>query len=91
MKTLFAWLVLFFATSASAACYQIITPDNQVVWRGTTTPVAMDSAVLNDAVQKKVPGGHLIISGDDAQPCTPLDLTRTGNAPRKKSATMKRD
>jgi hypothetical protein len=91
MKIVFAWLALFVSTSASAACYQIYTPANQVVWRGTTPPVAMDTAALNDAVQKKVPGGHLVISGDDAAPCTPLDLTRPGKTPRKKSAALKRD
>jgi hypothetical protein len=91
MKTIFALLVLFVSTAASAACYQIYTPANELVWRRTTPPVPMDTAALNDAVRKKVAGGHLIISGDHTEPCTALDLTKPRKTMRQKAAEMKYD
>ena len=79
MKTIFAVLALSLSTAASSACYLIYTPASELVWRGTTPPVAMDTVSLNDAVQKKVPKGHLVISNNDSERCPTLDLT----TPRK--------
>lgn len=78
MKTrcvLFALAALTLAPLASAACYLIYTPANELVWRAATPPVAMDRMGLDAEVQKRVPGGHLVILNSGATHCTPLDLT----------------
>lgn len=82
MKTIFALLAFSLSTAASAACYLIYSPANELVWRSSTPPVAMDTLSINDAVRKLVANGHLVISNHDGSPCPTLDLT----APRK---TMK--
>lgn len=91
MKTIFAFLALSFSTAALSTCYLIYTPANELVWRGTSPPVAMDTLGLNAAVNKLVTKGHLIISGDDAAPCPALDLTKPRTTMRQKAAAMKYD
>lgn len=89
MKTIFAVAAFFLSTAAGAACYLIYSPANELVWRGTTPPVAMDTAALNAAVQKKVPQGHLVVSNDDKAPCSALDLTTPRKTLRQKAAEMR--
>lgn len=91
MKTIFAFLALACSTAAFPACYLIYTPANEIVWRGTSPPVAMDTAALNAAIQKMVPRGHLIVSNDDKAPCLPLDLTQPRKTMRQKAEEMKYD
>ena len=91
MKTIFAFFALSFSAVASAACYLIYTPANELVWRGTNPPVDMDTAALNAAVQKKVPQGHLVVSNDDKAPCSALDLTTPRKTMRQKAEEMKYD
>lgn len=91
MKTILALLAFFGSTAASAACYLIYTPANELVWRGNTPPVAMDTLELNAAVRKIVPDGHLVISNDDAAPCAALDLTSPRKTMRQKAEEMKYD
>ena len=79
MKAVFASLAWVLSSSASAACYMIYTPANELVWRAPTPPVAMDTLALDAAVHRIVPHGHLIVSGNDGAACPLLDLT----APRK--------
>ena len=91
MKTIFAFLALAFSTAAFPACYLIYTPANELVWRGTTPPVAMDTLSLNAAVQKRVPKGHLIVSSDDKAGCPALDLTTPRKTMRQRAEEMKYD
>lgn len=91
MKTIFAFFALSFSAVASAACYLIYTPANELVWRDTYPPVAMDTAELNAAVQKKVPQGHLVVANDDKAPCSALDLTTPRKTMRQKAEEMKND
>ena len=91
MKTIFALLALSVSTAASAACYLIYTPANELVWRSSTPPVAMDTLSINDAVRKLVPKGHLVISNHDSAPCPALDLTAPRKTMRQKAAEMKYD
>ena len=91
MKTIFAFFAFFFSIAASAACYLIYTPANELVWRGTYPPVAMDGASLNVSVQKIVPQGHLVVSNDDKAPCSALDLTTPRKTMRQKAREMKGD
>ena len=91
MKTIFAFLALACSTAAFPACYLVYTPANEIVWRGTSPPVAMDTAALNAAVQKIVPMGHLIVSNDDKAPCLALDLTQPRKTMRQKAEEMKYD
>ena len=88
MKTLFALLALGASSVASASCYLIYTPANELVWRSTTPPVAMDTHELNAAVEKKVPRGHLIVN-NDAVPCPVLDLTGPRLTMRQKAAQLR--
>ena len=91
MKTIFAFLVLAFSTAAFPACYLIYSPANEIVWRGTSPPVAMDTISLNAAVQKIAPRGHLVVSNDDKAPCPALDLTQPRKTMRQKAEEMKYD
>ena len=91
MKTIFAFLAFSFSTAAFSVCYLIYSPANEVVWRGTSPPVAMDTASLNAAVQKIAPKGHLIVSNDDKAPCPALDLTKPRKTMRQKAEEMKYD
>jgi hypothetical protein len=79
MKAIFAVLAFLVSTTASSACYLIYSPTNEVVWRGTVPPVAMDVVSIDAEVHKKVPKGHLVINTDSEQYCSALDLT----VPRK--------
>jgi hypothetical protein len=79
MKTIFAVLALLVSTAASAACYVIYSPTNEIVWRSLVPPVPMDTASIDAEVQKKVPKGHLVINTESEAFCTELDLT----TPRK--------
>ena len=89
MKAIVAVAAFFLSTAACAACYLIYSPANELVWRGTTPPVAMDTAALNAAVQKRVPHGHLLVSNDDKAPCSALDLTTPRKTMRQKAAEMR--
>ena len=92
MKTryvLFALAALTQSLLASAGCYLIYTPANELVWRATTPPVAMDRTALDAEVQKRVPGGHLVILNSGATHCTPLDLTMPRLTMRQKAAQMR--
>jgi len=91
MKTIFVFLALALSTAAFPACYLIYTPANEVVWRGTRPPVAMDGPSLNAAVQKIAPKGHLVVSNDDKAPCPALDLTQPRKTMRQKAEEMKYD
>ena len=91
MKTIFAFFAFFFSSAVFAACYLIYTPANELVWRGTNPPIAMDTSELNAAVQKKVPQGHLVVSNDDKAPCSDLDLTTPRKTMRQKAEEMKYD
>jgi len=75
MKTILALLALVFSTAASSSCYMIFGPTNELVWRGTTPPVKMDSVSLSDEVRKIVPSGHLVISSEPFASCPALDST----------------
>ena len=85
LLALVAWSLALVAPLASAACYLIYNPGNELVWRATTPPVAMDRGALADAVQQRVPGGHLVISNSGAA-CLPLDLTAPRQTLRQKAA-----
>lgn len=78
MKTLFALLALTVSTAASSACYMVYSSSNELVWRGTSTPVRMDAYSLKDEINKIVPKGHMVVTNDMAS-CFPLDST----TPRK--------
>jgi hypothetical protein len=91
MKIIFALLMLFVSTAASSACYLIYAPTNELVWRGTMPPVAMDTVSLNAAVQKKVPKGHLVVSNPDDKSCQALDLTVPRKTMRQRAEEMKYD
>jgi len=90
MKTVFALLALVFSTAASAACFMIYTPANELVWRGNIAPVALDKIALDAEVQKRVPNGHLVIVDTPNTPCANLDLT-TRTTMRQKAEDMKYD
>jgi hypothetical protein len=91
MKAIFAVGAFFFSTAVFAACYLIYSPANELVWRGTSPPVDMDTASLNAAVQKIVPQGHLVVSNDDKAPCSALNLTTPRKTMRQKAREMKGD
>ncbi len=91
MKTFIALLTFVVSTAASAACYFIYSPSNEVVWRGMSAPVAMDSLALHREVQKLVPKGHLVISNDAEALCSPLDLTAPRKTMRDRAEEMKND
>ena len=91
MKTFLALLTLLVSTAASAACYFIYSPSNEVVWRGMSAPVAMDSVAIDREVQKLVPKGHLVISNDAEALCSPLDLTTPRKTMRDRAEEMKYD
>ena len=75
MKTLFALLALLISTAAYPVCYMIYSSSNELVWRGETPPVPMNTPSLDDEVRKKVPKGHMVIVNDLTAPCFPLDVT----------------
>ena len=75
MKTILALLALSASTAASAACYMIYSPTNELVWRGPNPPVRMDAPSLTDEVRKTVPNGHLVINSEPFASCPPLDVT----------------
>jgi hypothetical protein len=75
MKTILALLALSASTAASAACYMIYSPTNELVWQGPTPPVKMDAYSLSDEVRKIVPNGHLVINSEPFASCPPLDVT----------------
>ena len=91
MKTILALLAFSVSTAASAACYLIYTPANELVWRSSTPPVAMDTLSINEAVRKLVPNGHLVISNHDGSPCPALDLTVPRKTMRQRAEEMKYD
>lgn len=90
MKTILALLALAVSTTASAACYMIYAPSNELVWRGTAAPVRMDKASLKDEINKIVPKGHMVISADRAS-CYELDLTKQGKVESDKTAQPKKN
>lgn len=90
MKTIFALVALLVSTAASSACYMIYTPSNELVWRGTATPVRMDAASLKDEINKIVPKGHMVVSGEVAS-CYALDLTTPRKTMRDKAEDIKYD
>lgn len=73
MKTILALLALSASTAASAACYMIYSPTNELVWRGPNPPVKMDAPSLTDEVRKIVPNGHLVINSEPYVSCLPLN------------------
>lgn len=91
MRTIFALLALLVSPAASSACYMIFSSANELVWRGAAAPVAMDTLLINDEVQKKVPNGHMVITQDFAAPCPPLDLTGPRKTMRDVAEEMKND
>jgi len=91
MKTILALLALSVSTLASAACYQIFAPSNELVWQGTYPPVPMNTVSLGNEVQKLVPNGHMVISESGAQPCPPIELTAPRKTMRDKAQKMKND
>ena len=76
MKTLLALLALSASTAASATCYQIYSPSNELMWQRTTAPVSMDAPSINDEVQKMVPNGHMVIIDDRSTPCPDFDVIK---------------
>jgi hypothetical protein len=91
MKTIFALLLLAVSGAASAACYLIYTPDNQLVWRRTTAPVRMDTLSINDEVQRIVPKGHMVIGNMTEDECPEYDVTGPDRTMRKTAEEMKYD
>ena len=89
MKIIFALLTLCVSSTAFSACYQIYSPSNELVWRGTSPPVSMDTISINEEVNKMVPKGHLVISSDAASPCFPLDFTVPRKTMKQKVKEMK--
>lgn len=85
MKTVFALLVLSFSSAATAACYQILLPSNEVVWQGRRPPIAMDTLSLNEEVRKIVPNGHLIVVDNWMAPCPAFDNTAAGRAAQRRA------
>lgn len=71
MKTILALLALSASTAASAACYMIYSPTNELVWRGRT--LRADAPSLTDEVRKIVPNGHLVINSEPYVSCLPLN------------------
>jgi hypothetical protein len=55
---------------ASATCYTVFDSQNRIIYRDTVTPIDL-SASIGSALQARYPGGHLVISGDDAK-CIPV-------------------
>jgi hypothetical protein len=83
MKTILALLALSFSAAASAiTCYQIFSPGNVLVWQGSTPPVRLDNANIDEQVAKLVPKGHLIIVDDKNAPCNPINTTPAGATKR---------
>lgn len=76
MKTIVLLVALVGSTTASAMCYQIFAPGNELVWQNTTAPVAMDSPSIADEIRKIVPGGHLVIVDDRSAPCPAFDAVK---------------
>lgn len=91
MKTIFALLALSVSTAASSTCYLIFDSSNELVWRGTTPPVSMETISINAAVQKIVPKGHLVISNNDTAACPALDLTTPRKTMKQRAEEMKYD
>ena len=89
MKAAFVLSALALSSVAHGACYMIYTPANELVWRATTPPVAMDTLALDAAVHRIVPHGHLIITNDDTAPCRALDLTKPRQTLQQKVAQEK--
>ena len=90
MKTILALLALSASTAASAACYLIYSPTNELVWRGGVPPVKMDAVSLSDEVRKIVPIGHLVFSSEPFASCSALDATAPRTAMRQGSEELKR-
>lgn len=91
MKTIFALLLLSLSGAASAACYLIYSPANELVWRRTTPPVRMDTLSINAEVQKIVPNGHMLIGNMTDAECPDYDLTAPDRSMRKKAEEMQFD
>jgi len=90
MKTIFALVALLVSTAAFSACYMIYTPSNELVWRGTAAPVRMDAPSLKDEINKIVPKGHMVVSGEVSS-CYALDLTTPRKTMRDKAEEIKYD
>ncbi|MFB0936745.1 MAG: hypothetical protein QMB52_13300 [Propionivibrio sp.] len=91
MKSVLALLAFVFSTAASSACYMIFAPTNELVWRGMSPPVRMDSPSLRDEIRKIVPNGHLVISNEASVSCPALDLTAPRKTMRQRAEEMKYD
>jgi len=89
MKTIFALVAFLLSTAASAACYLIYTPSNELVWRGETSPVPLDAYSIDDEVRKLVPNGHMVISDERATLCPPLNLTSPRKTMKQRAEEMK--
>ncbi|MBN8514864.1 MAG: hypothetical protein XXXNARYT_000902 [Candidatus Accumulibacter regalis] len=89
MKAIFALLAFSFSSVASAACYIIYSPSNEVVWQGDSPPVAMNTLAIDNEVQKKVRKGHMVILIDSKAPCPAIDFTTPRKTMRQKAEEIK--
>ena len=74
MRTIFALVAVFFSSVASATCYQVFSPANILLWQGTQPPVAINVLSADKAIEKRFPGGHLVIVDDPTIRCFAFDL-----------------
>ncbi|MEF8730386.1 MAG: hypothetical protein V5B40_00185 [Candidatus Accumulibacter meliphilus] len=88
MRAIFAVLAFSFSTAASSACYIIYTRSNEVIWQGSSPPVAMNTLYIDAEVQKKVPKGHMVILIGSPAPCPEIDLTVPRRTMRQAAAEM---
>lgn len=56
--------VALLPTAASASCFFIYGPSNQLVYRSTTTPVDL-SRPISESVRARFNGGHLVMIPDE--------------------------
>ena len=72
MKILLALIMFSVSTTASAWCYKVYDQSNRLRFSQPYPPVPMDRVSLQDAVNEKTPGGHLISMPDQCY--TILDI-----------------
>lgn len=73
MKTLLLLLATLFSAPAISSCYQVLSPDNKLVWQDDKPPVPLDSLALDEQLARFVPNGHLVIIDDRTTPCRFVD------------------
>lgn len=65
-----ALLLALLPLHASATCYTVFDNQSRIIYRDTVTPIDL-SGPIDGAMRSRFPGGHLVISSEDAK-CVPV-------------------